>query len=188
VGRFRGDLPHGGAGQARREPLVAARRVRGRHLVVHTQRRWSMPELEVAASIQTIERTQCMLELVKPFYLVVDAKALVRCYSMTAGLTGGGRARRAGARLPLGVIPLAVPVLLRRSAASRTGRKVATHRPSRNGGDALKMGATMPSSRRATQHTHTCNCSGDSSKSQLPAQRCSGAASASCSTPIPRWT
>ncbi len=50
-----------------------------------TQRRWSMPELEVAASINTIERTQCLLERVKPFYLMVDAEALVRCYSMTQG-------------------------------------------------------------------------------------------------------
>ncbi len=48
-----------------------------------TQR--SVPELEVAASIQTIERTQCLLERVKPFYLMVDAEALVRCYSMTQG-------------------------------------------------------------------------------------------------------
>jgi hypothetical protein len=50
-----------------------------------TQRRWSMPELEVAASIQTIERTQCLLERDKPFYLMVDAEALLRCYSMTQG-------------------------------------------------------------------------------------------------------
>ncbi len=48
-----------------------------------TQRRWSMPALQVAASIQTIERTQCLLERVKPFYLMVDAEALVRCASTT---------------------------------------------------------------------------------------------------------
>ncbi len=42
-------------------------------------------ELEVAASIQTIDRTQCLLELVKPFYLMADAEASVRCYSMKQG-------------------------------------------------------------------------------------------------------
>ena len=32
-----------------------------------------------------VECTQCLFERVKPFYLMVDAEALVRCYSMTQG-------------------------------------------------------------------------------------------------------